>query len=475
MEILLLNPVNKKSNGGIIRFPLGLAYIADALSKDGHHITVLDLATIEWDIGYLEKHIDRYRDVDAIGITGLITEFGSIKEISALFKKHFSEKPFILGGALATSMPDIIMNNMDIDIIVSGEGEITSRELFRAMEKGDDISGVRGIYFKKGASISYTGQREYVSNLDALGYPSRSGFNVEAYFCNSPFLMFGNKRPLNVITSRGCPFNCLYCDKSLWGNTYRARSAENIVEEFEYLQHTYHADSIIIHDDTFNLKNDRINELCDLLIDKRIKINWLANCRANLIQAETLKKMRRAGCRIIAYGIESGNQEILDSMHKNIKVAEMKEAISKTWKAGIVPFAYLMLGWFSETREQILDTIKFCKSSRVKGDFSFFTPLPNTQASIRIKAAKNHYLNDSMILANWSRWHDRPMINISSISNEELMNLKKYAESRIFWDNLLLSIFMYMRALGLFCFLIELARRIASFRRQGFNIRVEKV
>lgn len=475
MKILLLNPINKESNGGIIRFPLGLAYIADALSKDGHHIKILDLATKEWDSKYLKRHINEYSDVNAIGITGLITEFQSIKEISGLFKEYFAEKPIILGGALATSIPAVIMNNTNIDIIVSGEGEITSRELFRVIEKGDDVSGVRGIYFKRNGSIVYTGQREYVSNLDTLGYPSRKGFEVEAYFCNSPFLMFGNKRTLNVITSRGCPFSCLYCDKSLWGNVYRARSAENIVEEFKYLQDAFHADSIMIHDDTFNLKNNRIIELCDLLIDKRIKINWLANCRANLIHAKTLKKMRRAGCRIIAYGIESGNQEILDSMQKNIKVGEMREAISKTWKAGIIPFAYLMLGWFNEAKEQVLDTVNFCISSRIKGDFSFFTPLPNTPASIRIRTTKNYQFNDSMILANWSRWHDRPMVNISSISNEELFNLKKNAERRIFWGNFVGNIFLYMKALGTSCFLKELTRRLIHFSRQGFRIRVEKV
>lgn len=474
MRILLINPIDRKSNGGIIRFPLGLAYIADALSKDGHQIAVLDLAIIEWDSGYLERHINEYGNVDAIGITGLITEFNSIKEISWLFKKYFTEKPFVLGGALATSMPHAMINNTDIDIVVSGEGEITSRELFRALEKRDDISGIRGIYFKKNGSIIYTGRREYVPNLDALGYPSRRGFDVEAYFSNSPFLMFGNKRSMNVITSRGCPFSCLYCDKSLWGSVYRARSPENIAEEFEYLQRTYHADSIIIHDDTFNLENKRVTELCDLLVDKRIKINWLANCRANLVQAETLKKMRRAGCRIIAFGIESGSQEILDSMQKNINVGQMTDAISKTWKSGIIPFAYLMLGWLNETREQIMDTIEFCRNSRVKGDFSFFTPLPNTQATTRINTIMNYQLNDEMILANWGRWHDRPMVNISSIGNEELISLKKYAEKTIFWCNLLINALLYLKALGFSCFIKEIYRRLISSRSQGFKLRMEK-
>lgn len=474
MNILLINPITRKTYGDILRFPLGLAYISDALVKEGHQVEILDLAIKEWDIEYLETKIKRYSYIDAIGLTGLITEYRNIKEISSLFKRYFPEKPIVLGGALATSLPHKLMKNTDVDIIVSGEGEITAKGLFKVLEKGGDILNVRGVYYKRDEQLIYTGFRDYVFNLDILGYPSRKEFDVGAYFCNSPFAMFGNKRTLNIITSRGCSYHCAYCDKSLWGQNYRTRSPANMVDEIEYLIHTFGIDSIIFHDDTFNLENERVIEFCNLLIDRKIHINWLANSRPNLITLETARKMRQAGCRIIAYGIESGNQDILDSMKKNVKIKVVRETIANTWKAGIIPFAYLMIGWFNETKEQLLDTINFCVSNRIKGDFSFFTPLPNTPAFNQVKS-KEDLFEEEEVLARWGNWHRQLIFNVSSISDRELISLKRYAERKIFFSDLVGNIFLYIKALGIFCFMKESIKRIIHFVLYGFRVRSEKL
>ena len=475
MNILLINPIDRITSGGAIRFPLGLAYISDALSKNGHKVEILDLAVRDWNLQSLEDEIRKYSHIKAIGLTGLITEYNNIREISALLKKHFPEKPIILGGALATSMPAKLMKNSSVDIIVAGEGEVTAKELFEKLEKGEDISDVRGIFFRKNKEIIYTGARQPLPDLDMFGYPSRLGFKIEEYFTNSPLSMFGSKRTLNMITSRGCPYGCVYCDKSLWGSIYRARGPKDILGEIKYLYESFNIDSIIFHDDTFNLKKERVFELCDLLISSKFRINWLANCRANLITLEMAKKMRLAGCRIIAYGIESGNQNILDSMKKNIQLNEAREAITNTWQAGIIPFAYLMIGWFNETREQVLDTINFCINNRIKGDFSFFTPLPNTSSFIQIQSMGNHMLDVERILANWGRWHKHIMINVSAMNDEELISLKEYAERKIFWSCLMQNALLYIKAMGIFCFTREMIRRIIYFNRNGFTLRVERL
>lgn len=475
MNILLINPINKKTHGEILRFPIGLAYIFDILRKNGHRVEIMDLAPINWDTEYLENKIPSYKHIDAVGLTGLVTEYLNIKQISRLFKKYFPKTPVVLGGALATSLPDKLMDGTDVDIIVTNEGELTAAELFEKLEKKEDISAVRGIYFRDNGKIIFTGKRDYLGDLDILGYPSRDNFNVEAYFCNSPLVMFGNKRTLNMITSRGCPYECAYCDKSLWGSAFRARSPENVVSEIEYLIGRFNIDSIIFHDDTFNISKHRLIKLCDLLTSKKIKINWLANCRASLMSLDIAKRMRKAGCRIIAYGVESGNQDILNSMKKNIKIEDFSKAIQITWKARIAPFAYLMIGWFNETKAQVFDTINFCIANKIKGDFSFFTPLPNTSVFKQVISHKKYTLDDEMNLSNWSRWHENPMINVSSMEDAELIGLKKYAEKKIFWSHILSNIILYIKVLGVINFIKEIARRVIYAGPKAFKIRLERV
>lgn len=474
MKILLINPISRRRYDNL-RFPLGLSYISETLINSGHQVEILDLAVIEWNMRWLEAGISsgRYRDIDAVGVTGLISEYKNIKGISTLFKKYHPDKPIVLGGAFATSMPQELLEKTDVDIIVAREGEATARELFEKLESGEDIFDVRGIFFKKNGQVIFTGQRDDFSDLDAIGFPSRKGFNIEAYFYNSPLAMFASRRTLNMITSRGCPYSCFYCDKRMWGSKCRIRTPKNIVEEIIYLINTFRIDSIVFHDDTFNIDAGRVTEFCNLLMDNHIRINWLANCRVNNITLELSKTMRKAGCRMVAYGIESGSQAVLDSMKKGVRLEKAAEAIKATWRAGIIPFGYLMIGWFDETKRQVIDTINFCIKNKLMGDFSFFTPAPYTPAFFKARENTKIPLDTEVILSKWGEWHSRKMVNVSSLADEELIFLKKYAEKRILRANLSGAVFLYIRAMGIVYFLREIIRRIFRYGIKGFRARCE--
>jgi anaerobic magnesium-protoporphyrin IX monomethyl ester cyclase len=473
MNTLLINPINRENYRSGLRFPLGLAYVSGALTEAGHRVQILDLATIDWNITGLEAKVStNYEDIDIIGLTGLITEYKNIRDISALFKKYYPKKPIILGGPFATSLPNEILNNTPIDIIVSGEGEETCRQLFQSLSDGKDISCVSGIYFKENGLLRYTGERPYIQSIDDINFPSRNNFNVEAYFRNSPLAMFGSRRSLNMITSRGCPYSCLYCNKGMWGDVYRARSPQNMVNEIKYLIDNFGIDSLVFHDDTFNMNKQRVIEFCDLLIDNKIHIDWLANCRINTITQEVAQKMRKAGCRIIAYGVESGNQDILNSMKKGVKIEKVSEAIRITWKAGIIPFGYLMIGWLDETKEQALDTIKFCIDNNLIGDFSFFTPLPQTPAFFKAKE-KSPLLDEELLLSHWGEWHITKVVNVSAMTDDELVSLKRYAERKIVQASLLRKVFLFIRSMGIYCFFREIIRRIVRYGMKGLNPRCE--
>ena len=474
MNVLLVNPIDKKTYNNSIRFPLGLSYISDALSSSGHNVEILDLAIGDWNLASIEALMPNYSSINAIGMTGLITEYKNIKDLSRIFKKSYPDKTIVLGGALATRMPKEILDTTDIDIVTAGEGEITAKELFRELEKKGDISAVRGIYLKRNGDIIHTGERKHVSDLNQIGFPTRKGFNVESYFSNSPLAMFGSKRTLNMITSRGCPYNCFYCDKVMWGNFCRLRSPENIVSEIKYLIGAYRIDSVIFHDDTFNIDKKRLLEFCDILSMKKIRLNWLAHCRVNNITYDIARRMRKAGCRMIGYGIESGNQDILNSMRKSVNIRKASEAIKATWKAKIVPFAYLMIGWFNETKIQALDTVKFCIDNKVIGDFSFFTPSPHTPAFEKAQAEGKVRYSINEILYSRGEWHKTRTINVSSIPDEEVAGLKKYAERKIMLGNIFGGgILNYLRALGFLDFSREIMRRLIRYGINGFKVRCE--
>lgn len=475
MNILLVNPINKKSYKNSLRFPLGLSFIYDVLKRQGHKVELLDLAIIDWDRYSLVSVVSKFSHIDVFGLTGLVTEYMNIKEITKNLKDFYPSKMIILGGALGTRMPNEILNNTNVDIVVAGEGEITTAELFRKLESNTDITTVKGVYFKKDNKIVYTGPREYFTELDTIGFPSRDGFNVEAYFSNSPLAMFGCKRTLNIISSRGCPFNCFYCDKVMWGNVCRTRSPLNMVNEIEYLIKTFNIDSVIFHDDTFNIDKRRVEIFCNLLITKNINIKWLAHCRVNNMTLEIAKKMRKSGCRMVGYGIESGNQEILNSMMKGVRLEMASAAIKATWKAKIIPFGYLMIGWFNERKEQVLDTVKFCTKNKIIGDFSFFTPSPYTPAFL--KAQKAGMISSSNILemlSNRGEWHQHKTINLSSMFDDEVIAVKKYAERKLLLSNVFsLTIFMYIRAMGVKNFISEILRRLFSYGLNGLKLRCE--
>lgn len=383
MEIILINP-RLRAWSPNIWVPLGLTYIAAILENDGHSIEILDLNEKKMTEDDLRNHFKK--DVDVVGVTGMITEYQKILKIIDIAKDGFPDRKLILGGPLATTLPQQLLKQSKADFVVVGEGENTTLELAQAIEHGTDIAEIRGIAYKKREEVIINAPVIPIGNLDAIPFPARHLLDMNKYIKNHFEIYgfdikgYGKIRSTNLISSRGCPYDCTFCFKDMWGYKWRGRSAGNIIAEIELLNEKYNVNGFHFSDDTFVLDKKRVFEFTSLLKKSGLDVVWSCNGRVNLMQKDMLIAMHDAGCIGIAYGIESGNQSILDSMKKNITLNQTKNVLKWTKEIGINTTGCFMIGMLGESKETIMDTINFAKELDLDFySFSITTPLPGTE------------------------------------------------------------------------------------------------
>lgn len=428
MRILLINPVVRSWERPSI-FPLGLAYIASVLIKAGHHVDVLDLNALRVSIKDVRERI-KARTFDVVGISCLLTEYGQVKELSALLKREHPDCTIMLGGGLPSVAGEFVLQETEADIAVVGEGEETVVEIVDKLEKSADLHGVKGILFKDSASVIRTDPREPILDLDSLPLPAWELFPIETYLRGSVLGFDSPIRSLNMITSRGCPYQCCYCDYSIFGHRFRARSVSNVLAEMELLKDRYSVRAVNFVDDLFLLDKNRVCDFCDQLLSIAGGMMWSCNARVNLVDSSLLKKMRSAGCMLVGYGVESGSQRILDEMNKKTTVEQGRKAIEMTWNAGITPFPYMMFGMPGETEETIRETVDFCKDIGIVEGFGFATPIPGTALYERaVEAGK--ILDLKELVEDWHEWQKKLLVNMTALQTERLIALREAAEKSI--------------------------------------------
>ena len=383
MKIILINP-RLSAWSPNIRVPLGVAYIAAVLENEGHIVEIIDMNVKKMNDDDLRDNLKE--DVDVVGITGMITEYQKVLRMIDIAKDGFLDRKVILGGPLATTLPQQLLKQSKADFIVIGEGENTTPTLVQAIEHGSDIAEIKGIAYKKGKQIIINEPARQIDNLDTIPFPARHLLDMDKYIKNHlkfyGFEIKGNNkiRSTNLISSRGCPYNCTFCFKGMWGYKWRGRSAENIIAEMELLNEKYNVNGFFFSDDCFVIDKKRVFEFASLLKKSSLDVVWCCNGRINLMQKDMLKVMHDAGCVCIEHGIESGNQSILDSMKKNITIDQTRKVVKCTKEIGINVAGYFMIGMLGETKETIRDTINFAKELDLDFyGFSIATPLPGTE------------------------------------------------------------------------------------------------
>ncbi|OYT33593.1 B12-binding domain-containing radical SAM protein [Archaeoglobales archaeon ex4484_92] len=422
--IALINP---NANVEVVRKldistpPIGLGYLASVLREKGFKVKIVDDLVEKLDYQKLIKKIKRSI---MVGITSTTPTFNAALKYARKIKDALPNVFVILGGVHVSFKPHDALKYPYVDAVCVGEGEETIVEVAERIESGKNLEGVKGTIYKEYGRVIENKRRKFIEDLDSLPFPA---FDLMPL---SKYRVFGYKlEQFPVITSRGCPFSCRYCSSSLFmGKKFRARSAENVVDEIEWLIDDFGARHIAFGDDTFTLNKKRVVEICNEIKSRRIEIEWSCSSRIDTINGDLLKRMKEAGCSAIYYGVESASQNILEYYNKGINLERVKQVIKLTKDIGISTICSFIIGAPMEKRTDILKTLRFAIDLDPDyAQFSVLTPYPGT--SIYEEAKRE----DLLLTENYDFYTaGKPVLKNLYMSPEEIANLLKYCYVRFY-------------------------------------------
>lgn len=410
MKVLFLNPpfMGKFSRtsrspaitrGGTIYYPFWLAYAVGLLDREGFEVKVMDAPAEGCDSTEVKTKARRFNPrliVIDTSTPSIVSDAKTAEELKKILPKSF----IVLVGTHPSALPkETLELNNELDAVARGEYDYTIRNLAYCLKEGADFKKVDGLTFREKGGIISNKPRALIENLDELPFVSqvyKKYFDIKKYFfaaADYPMAM--------IITGRGCPFRCFFCvyPQTFHSRRYRFRSPENVADEFEYIaKELPQVKEIGIEDDTFTADRQRAQKICKLIIERKIKIKWYCNVRCDL-DSETMKWMKKAGCRLVTVGFESANQKILNNIHKGITVGQIEEFVKNTKEAGILVHGCFMAGNPGETKETLEEMLKFAK--KLNCDTMQFYPLiayPGTEAYQWAK--ESNYL----ITTDFSQW-----------------------------------------------------------------------
>jgi len=353
IKALLIHPPSPVINGSP---PLSLGYIGAALKNKGCLVKIIDAAApyARFTISDIIKESGSFKpDLIAITISTTFVKFAY--KLQRALSETF---PLIIaGGPHPTLLPDEVLEN-GADIVIKGEGEEIILDILRFMKGEAKLKDVTGISYKNDRDeIVHNPCRSPIGNLDNIPLPAKDLFKHSDYVKSSyEFMRYGN-----IITSRGCPYGCIFCSSKILGKDFRCRSAENVIKEIRWLQEMYGIDTFFILDDVFTYDKQRVFELCRLFRTLPRPIKWTCISRFDLITEELLEEMKEAGCYSITYGIETGSPETMTLIKKKIDLHKVEDRINTTARIGIRPHVSFMFGFPWEKSEHISSTYLFLK------------------------------------------------------------------------------------------------------------------
>ncbi len=354
--------------------PLGIASLASALRTSGFTVEYRDLHDYDWP---LVEALLTESDPDLVGISCFTFGRGNAMHLAALSKRLFPEVPVVMGGPHATFFPDQTLASGNVDLVVMGEGEITTVELARRLTgssvgclvqeriQNHELDNVRGIAFLKDGRVHLTPARESITDLDVFPFPAYDAFDLAEY--KSPEIppQYQSLPGTHVMTSRGCPFKCEFCSVNrFFKGKWAFRSPDNVIDELEELVADLGVQHVYFSDDLFSLNHQRTINICKKILDRKLNLVWMAETRVDCVNEEMLTWMRKAGCYRVYYGVESGSPRILKSINKGFTTAQVRRAFRMTHQAGMEPSCFLMVGNPGETQDTIDETIELIREIR---------------------------------------------------------------------------------------------------------------
>lgn len=371
MKVLLVNPPSGCKLAGTL-LPVGISYIASYVRQAGFAVDILDAAALGLDHQEALERIVRAKP-DIVGISVATGVHQSAVRLGRMVKAALGDVRIILGGPHVHFMYGSLMRLHDwIDVCVRGEGERTMLELLEAFNRGTDISAIRGLVFRRNGEVVANPLRPFIENLDELPFPARDLLPMERYRWTGLYSLAPKEgTTLTVTAVRGCPFQCHFCSSSYLYNVQRRRSVGNVLDEIDHCLRRYDISFLIFPNDFLLLNKKWAIELCKGFVQRGFdSLRWACTARPGAVSPAVLDWLRKAGCGILMYGIEFGNQRLLDFSGKGTTLSQIERTIAETRARGILTLGFFMIGYPTETRETIEDTIRLAR--RLKVDFAVF-------------------------------------------------------------------------------------------------------
>ncbi len=355
--------------------PLGLLSIAAYLKKEGHQVAVHDCLGphapegIKANVDAVLKH-----NPEMVGFSATTSGFLDAHDMAAMIKSRSPEVKAVFGGVHVSALGDSLMKNFgSIDFLCPGEGELTISEL----ASGIDPAAIDGLIWRNGDRIITNAPRLPLDDLDGLPFPAYEDLEGFPRGYNLPLFSFINFPGATMSTSRGCPYQCSYCDRSVFRRSYRYNSPEYIYEHMKYLRVRFGVRHINIYDDLFTLNRPRIAELCRMLAANPLGINFNCAVRVGHTDDDLLKMLKDAGCLMVSVGIESADQSMLERHKAGVGLDDVRDAVARIKACGLRAKGLFMMGLPGETEESIRKTSDFVMSLELDDmNMSKFTPFP---------------------------------------------------------------------------------------------------
>jgi anaerobic magnesium-protoporphyrin IX monomethyl ester cyclase len=423
MQITLVNPPYPKGAHQHPPFtPLGLGYLAAVLEKNKHKVGVIDCQASHITYEDFRNKISK-RKPDMLGLTSTTLTYKSALEIIRIAKQVHPNCLTVIGGCHVSFWDKNALKECpELDIVVRKEGEITIVKVVERLEAGKDLNGVLGVTYRKGEEIVQNPDRPYIEDLDSLPFPSHHLWPLES------LRKYGNII-FPLMTSRGCVYWCEFCSAvRMFGRGYRMRSAKNVVDEIEFIHKTYGAENFTFYDDAFTVDQPRVEEICRLLHERKLKVKWDCGTRVDMVTRDLLQKMKDAGCIAVWFGVEAGSQEVLNEMGKGFTATRTKKAFKMAQEIGLMTIASVVLGFPGETRETAVKTVNFIKEIN-PDDVGYYiaTPYPGTPMAELVK--KNGWLR----VTDFDKYDTAtPIFELPTLSMEELVKIREDAFHRFY-------------------------------------------
>ena len=414
MKILLLSPPTDsviKSVIGVTGPPLGLAYLASIARDQGEEVRIIDSIAMDYTFSNVKDQIQKF-DPDLIGLTSTTSMIPDAYRVAEIAKNYNEEVKIAIGGPHVTfTQETTLRESPNVDFTIAGEGETVFSNLLLYMKLKDDIREIKGLSYRSSDRIVVTPPEQLIRDVDTIPLPAIDLLPMDKYRA-------GTKRFGTLMTSRGCPYNCIFCSSSLqFGKIWRGHSTERVMTELSRLVYDYGIHEIEFLDDTFTLNMKRAVEIANRIKAEKLDIKWSGSARVNLFNDEIAKAMKDSGAHTIYFGIESGNQKTLDFIGKGIKLQQAIDSVKKGNAAGLHTLGSFIIGFPDDTIEDVRNTVKFSKKVKVKiAQFTIATPYPGTRLWELAKS------NDLIRTMDWRKYTTlNPVMKLKYFSDKKIL------------------------------------------------------